>query len=106
MSESTNTSGGPVAEEVELVRADDLAVVEIVRTAGADPVVRFSSEGKTVVWTVELAMAAAGAIVTVAEREVEEDPEGAERFMGSVLDVAGALIAAARLVRAEIGAAA
>ena len=98
-------TGIPV-EDVELIRADELAVVEVVRVAGIAPVVRFSVEERVESWTADRALMAAAALVAASEREVEADPEGAEWFMESVLCVVEAIITAARLVRDEIEAAA
>ena len=68
--------------------------------------VRFSVEERVENWTADRALMAAAAFVAVAEQEVEADPEDAEWFMEAVLDVVGAVLTAARLVRDEIEAAA
>ena len=98
-----------VAEEVELVRADDLAVVEVVRAAGAVPVVRLSAEDRVHTWTVREAFAAAAVLVDLAEAEldkVEADDEEPLGMVDGILDVVGALITAGRMARDEMKAAA
>jgi len=93
------------AEEVELVRADDFGVIEVVRLVEGAPVVRLSS-GETVhTWTADRAFAAAAILLDIAEGEAVGDEE-AVRFAGVLAETVVALITAARMVRDEIAAAA